>query len=1487
MAIRTFIWGNTEYYKIEQHVPVMQSDAATGTSAIPATRDRAMQFALSDLRGLLAPNYSWSGSEIWTFEDLEMMEEDTAAMALSVGIYNVVYRIPKADAEAAAQQDYVLNNNRRPEEPVAPPTPQELADACPDRAAFAIHGNYYKVTVVLDDVDLELDPILNDAYIEAEFDAARQIAAHFNSSIPGNPVMYQSESPSGTYVGPPGAPGVRIQGLTPIMVALPSDPNTSYQCRYSQAVVESTGKFIGSYRAPVSGVTNVNVVPGDAAAPTEAPAEAPSEAPADAASPLGPDDANPDAPPGVEERDGNYVITVVVPDGEDASDEAKDQLAQYVTDSSRGSAANISIDGDLTELSSTPIEGSVAGKKILIIGDSQWDGTSMGSAVKDGLIAQGAEVRTLYRYGKGLWLGADYWGLTVNKNTGTVSISSSGLLASMLSSFRPDLVIVGLGGNDTYTFHNKKTVYQQILTRWIEIFQAAEVSEVRWMGLSYASKSGYDRLRQRIRDHQQELLSASPVTGIQTTWTDTTPFTRDLAFEPRDAGYDGVHFTGESAGYPTWGQRMTSTSGPLGDLMSGESAGARRMQYAVPIGNVQVTSKPPKGGAGYEPPPAEGAPVESRAEEPGPVGEINIEPIDFQCILMQNIRQLAKRHEEEPYQYIVRLNTEGSPGNVMSIIDHGNMTDEVRELLSLCPEVYGVLSPYLKITRVEYDEKGKVKKDSRGIPIEKELRIPNFVSERDVEDILAGGKSRISGAGIKKFSWELKGVQPAEVDNNITAVLEIYFQSVGDFFGGAAQAGGNVPNFLDLIINSPAVRQVKNKSGTGSQSPSKKPLGICPVNKAVSAAYDGANFRIKVCAGWAPPEDMESIFPTMPASKIKLLREAIMASRASLFLQQVRHNIQFNENGSMLLSIDYHAALSGLLRGSTADIFADGKAKDEIKKLREDKRILAADSADEDLGEKDKEALGEKTDELLKKIDELEQADKLQKYRMLLEGLFRSEKVMILELPAAEIYTKGIDQMTHEERVEFARTRQAPGYITERVNAGVFESSTLEAIPEEGGKTEDVGNRANREIERERRGDAKKIKKGDDDLIKIPYMYMGDIVDNVLNQIKINNGEQLNFKFFLSEVDLIDPLVAFQVKGFADYVACGNVKDDLVLDAMEAAGDVTVKGESGLVLVLNIGDIPISLDAFQKWFTDKVIKKSLDKYYFLNFIKDVSAQLISNALKGRCYGKKYKFFQRFDAQPVSLGDSRNLKKKGTIRVTTLANYKRKLTCETSADNTALGIVLMSTDSKPKSLRGDFEQDLKNGIYHNYIGSSCGLVKKISFNREDMPYLRESKIQKQGALGAAQLRELYSVNIDLVGNNLYRNGSYVYVSPLLLDTTMEELEFLGLHGYYMVTSVSSEITEASFTTSMRALHEGVKFPENRGASTAKDPPPPAPSANPAKEEEEEETPPAIRKTITTTRSGGSPTLNPNIRQSGGLTTKQAEDLANTTPAEGDF
>lgn len=136
-----------------------------------------------------------------------------------------------------------------------------------------------------------------------------------------------------------------------------------------------------------------------------------------------------------------------------------------------------------------------------------------------------------------------------------------------------------------------------------------------------------------------------------------------------------------------------------------------------------------------------------------------------------------------------------------------------------------------------------------------------------------------------------------------------------------------------------------------------------------------------------------------------------------------------------------------------------------------------------------------------------------------------------------------------------------------------------------------------------------------------------------------------------------------------------------------------------------------------------------------------------------------------------------------------------------------------------------------------LGASCGLLKELNFSREEQPYLREAKIQKDGALGAEQLRELFSVDIKMVGNNLFKNGQLTYVNPVLINTTEEQLRLLGLHGYYLITAVKSEVTEGGFTTTLKALQEGIEFPADSKAvqDDTAETPEPSNSVNPAQDQ----------------------------------------------------
>jgi len=796
-----------------------------------------------------------------------------------------------------------------------------------------------------------------------------------------------------------------------------------------------------------------------------------------------------------------------------------------------------------------------------------------------------------------------------------------------------------------------------------------------------------------------------------------------------------------------------------------------------------------------------------------------IKAIDFQCVLLERAHKLAAAHQAvKKYKHVTELGTGGDTGTVLSRIHHGGKTAEVGAILDLCPDVHALLVPFIRISRVDYDDKGKPTGK------EKPLHIPNFLSSEDVQGILDGKLGRAPGSGIKSFGWELAGVQPAEVDNNITANLSIYFQSIGDFFQSAngavanAQAGLDEPSFLDLIINSPAIMKTKKKKGANPDKKKSKQCG--DPSTELHKKYEGANFRIKVCAGWALPPNMAKIFPHLDIdsnvagkTKVQLLQDAIKDTRVSLFLQQVRHDIEFNQNGSLTLNIKYQAALSGIATSRSSNIFMPGTKGQTIETLQDEIKAERAkgDNADQDV-----------IDKKLEEQDKLEQEDRKKKYEKLLQGIYNSNKIYMLKVTIEEMLQGDLSRLSDEDRITAARKRRDATYNAPNTSAGA-ESDLLTALGSDGTSGEASEEATAQAASRYKDLDGRGFFNLQADSVNVPFIYLGDLLDLVIEQIAKNDGatnSDPGFQFFISEVEFVDMLLAFQMSSTADLKnlsACRDPASDAFLDTLETRNS-GLKLKDELYKLISIGDIPISLDAFQAYFIKNVVDKERDKYFFLNFVKDVAAKLITNALGAGCYSNGITFYQRFDTQPLSLYTTdfgRN------TQVEAVAKAKSKLGCDVQeADKFGHAMVLFSTDGKGRGLKGVYEDDLAKGIYHHYIGSACGLVKTLNFQREDQAYLREAKIQKHGALGAEQLRELYSVNIDLVGNNLYRNGQYIYVSPLLINTTQQQLNYLGLHGYYLITSVSSKLTPSSFTTSIRALQEGIEFDDVKNAPTKK-------------------------------------------------------------------
>jgi len=820
-----------------------------------------------------------------------------------------------------------------------------------------------------------------------------------------------------------------------------------------------------------------------------------------------------------------------------------------------------------------------------------------------------------------------------------------------------------------------------------------------------------------------------------------------------------------------------------------------------------------------------------------------------QCYLIENIKDVAAKHADAQYSQVIKVG--GPVGNAVSQINHGvgnQANAAAKAILELCPDIYALLTPYVKISRVVYGD-GDPAEILPGAAGEQEIPFRAYTDRGDISSMTNGTFGRLPGAGLKSFSWGLEGMQPGDVDNNITAKLVLHFQSLYDLFrynmkDGKAQAGiEGQAGYLDLIIGAGTSLKVKGTDTTKSPDQKSGTSGGACVGTD-GDKYDGVRFRIKAVAGWSTPPNFTSLhIPGYTNKQLKDMERALEKSRTTLFLQIESHAINFLEDGSVELSIDYRAALSGIMTAPNADIF--GPKSENAAAIKAVNNALRGDVTAEGKAalEKHADQLGlsegqiEKlTDpktsvkkknkmktKLLDSVKESEEGDRLEKHERFLNGLYESGKIYRINLDKGDLRTDTWDSLSTAGRVRRA-IETDEGFDPEKEKDVESDDASYEAAGDEraAGKANDKN---------EKRAAKNKVK-------SISYFYLGDLLDNILSQLT-----DVDFEFMLTDVEVVDPLVYFRSVRTAEGDCPG---DPSVIKGLEGVDPFRFKKDLGITTQINIGQIPISLKVFQQWFLNNVIKKNRDHYFLLQFIKDICAGLITRAYSSECFGKSMQFRLTFNTVPFDLSRTGGGPGKKT-NVDAVA--KRKFAAQGGAllaKDIVPASVLYCVDSKPNAMPDD-EAKIKKGVYPYYFGASCGLLKTIKFSKYDAPHLRVARVARKGVLGAEQLREMYQVDMDMVGNTLHKNGNLIYFDPINIGGTESQnvARTLGLAGYFRVTKVNHTISETGFDTQLAAYQEGIAFDDQSLGKVTKfegdadsavqelldlqAPPPPAPDA----------------------------------------------------------
>lgn len=515
----------------------------------------------------------------------------------------------------------------------------------------------------------------------------------------------------------------------------------------------------------------------------------------------------------------------------------------------------------------------------------------------------------------------------------------------------------------------------------------------------------------------------------------------------------------------------------------------------------------------------------------------------------------------------------------------------------------------------------------------------------------------------------------------------------------------------------------------------------------------------------------------------KHLKTAIEKINKTFYLNMVDHEIDIRDDGSVEITVSYRAYIESALKGTTLDALASREARAQLKLIREQYQQVLNSKActHKQLTKIRRQFL--QVEENLRKNAFQSIIKRLVKYNLL--------KHVSVDSSAADA---------------FRRT----GFISAPAVFTGIPVGTGDPIKEK-------SNPGDFTLNHERFKDLQ-LSNSKSDLL-INYFFLGDLLYVILDCLYDPNDENKkinesyirgteNFKFLLSSFQFIDQF--------------NNSNPESV----------------------NMANIPISVELFNEWFTENVIKPERISYPVMYFIRDISKYLITEILLESCFKNDLNKTLQFKTNNF-LG-----KRKGTEKMDPIGSLLLEQPDKTMLDvsyhyndgSLPLSADLNGVSTSVKDLYnfitiyaespriktdkvGDKFLDEMNGIIHYQLGKSRGILKKIKFSKSDMQYIREARFFRHGHDGLMQLSAVYKISMDMVGNTLYYPGMEVFIDPVGLlgaganfdprkQTSIANK--MGFGGYHLVTSVKSSIGPGKFTTSVEALfsYSGDGDPKSR-------------------------------------------------------------------------
>jgi hypothetical protein len=749
-----------------------------------------------------------------------------------------------------------------------------------------------------------------------------------------------------------------------------------------------------------------------------------------------------------------------------------------------------------------------------------------------------------------------------------------------------------------------------------------------------------------------------------------------------------------------------------------------------------------------------------------------------------------------------------------------------------------VLEPLLRFFIVNKDGSEREVYFSDYTSEERLLKLASLRRGNSIEESLE--RQTGSNVGIQRFAWEYHNKH--EGDKIVQASLDLYFGSLADLV--------NI-NYLQFLFTNGLKNPEAPPMGQEAQNVTLQQRIVAlrqeierrkPFLQGGGSSEDAAettmseksvkdNFRqLKVVVGWAVPKGRRSELMRLfrggnvagfgaggrsqgPNNKLKSFLRGVKATQKILLLNLRTYDLDFAQNGSVKLSIQYVASTdnymskpgsdvlgsnnfsAGNLNETEVPVSAKGIDPDKVwpqgylKYVQDAPGNTTASKINVQLGKLREESdllqleikLRQLTNEANNRVGVDKALDALRQYDKTVGELYLKAKKEL----KYERYQTFLSHLIDQKHIYMLNATYDPETKEVSVNPpSPVTSQSRDEIAKWLADTVKVGRKRKKDKLKQRNDESNVFQR----TTGTPYMTSG------------NNGKSGN-----------------QVRKIV-YVRLG----DLLKVGMELAA---MREDSNFILgswypsqagvpgydpedtdeYEMIYDIPISLEFFGQFFYKNVILPERDEWTFREFYTSLLS-LVTQVLNRVT---DYKLRIQFGWNTFSTY-SNLLPPSGIIESSYLKKIQNSIANEPYRQARPVNsyYVMYAKQLSHRKRSGDRKKDEKDGIYYYTIGASRGLAREFNFQAQDVPQFQAMNIEATNDQTAGLSRALVlpqNVDIEMYGNTLHRNGDMIAVdSRQALGSYANSILTLG--GYYRVVKSTHTISAAGYNTTLGCVFE---------------------------------------------------------------------------------